>query len=434
MRTYADCLQYLDQTQIFGIKLGLENIKTVLAALGDPHKNVPSVLVAGSNGKGSVCAMLSSILSRHGYKTGLYTSPHLIRYEERIRIGGDRISEKDFCRNLARLRDVIEQLMESRRLESHPTHFELLTCLALLYFWESQVDIMVLEVGMGGRFDATNIVTPLLSVITNISFEHEKILGGTLSQIAFEKAGIIKAGVPVVCGTELPVPRKVIQGIARYRNSPCINVFGSENGFGATDSNPDIFTYCIGGEGYTFQPSLQGAHQGRNAAVAIAAAYQLDQGWKKLEKKKIIDAIETTLWEGRLEVLSQRPHILIDGAHNTAGAAALGKYIRTRFSEPVVLVFAVMSDKEIRGMAEILFPLAAKVMLTTLPLPRAAAPADILAAVPQFAARCEVESDLELCLQKAAALAGQKGVMVCAGSIFLAGAVKKYFSVPEKQD
>lgn len=431
MKTYADCLQYLDQTQNFGIKLGLENIRIVLKALQDPHKRIPSVLVAGSNGKGSVCAMLANVLTRHGFTTGVYTSPHLIRYEERIRIGTEPILEKDFCRYLSRLREVIEQLIKSRKLASFPTHFELLTCLALWYFQEKEVDIMVLEVGMGGRFDATNIVTPLLSIITTISIEHENILGGTLCQIAFEKAGIIKTGVPVICGTELPIPRKIIQGIAQFRDAFFRGVFDCEDCFAPPENQEDSFKYRIGNDIYCFTPSLRGNHQARNAAVTIAAAYQLNKDWKKLNKKKIINGIETTVWEGRLEVLSHRPYIVVDGAHNTAGAAALKEYIQTEISGPIVLVFTVMSDKKLRGLAETLFPLADKIMLMDFPLPRAASPAEIIAAAPEFFDRYEVAPNIACCMEKAVTAAGENGAVICAGSLYLAGEVKKYFSISE---
>jgi len=431
VKTYTDCLNYLGRTQNFGIKLGLENVKTVLKALQDPHKQVPAILVAGSNGKGSVCAMLTSVLDQHGYKTGLYTSPHLIRYEERIRIGSELISENDFCSYLSRLRDTIELLISRRQLASHPTHFEVLTCLALLYFQEQQADISVLEVGMGGRFDATNIVKPLLSVITNISFEHSKYLGDTLSQIAFEKAGIIKSGVPVICGIESQIPRKIIQGIAQFKNAPYLGVFDWNDCFARLDSREKDYQYSIDGDIYLYTPSLLGSHQGKNAAVVIAAAHRLSNDWKKLDKKKIVSGIESTVWEGRLEVISRRPYILVDGAHNPAGATALKEFIQTNISGPVILVFTAMSDKNIRGLVEILFPLADKIMLMKFPLERAASPQEILTCAPEFSDRIEVEPNIKHCIEKAVAASAGEEVIICTGSLFLAGEVKKYYSASE---
>ena len=195
---YAECRRYLQEVLGSGVKFGLDNVRTVLAALGNPHFAYPSVLVGGTNGKGSVCAMLAEVLSRHGFRVGLYTSPHLVLIEERVRIGGCPISRRDFCRLLSRLKELIPELIASGKLESPPTYFEILTILALQYLFEKKVDIAVLEVGMGGRLDATNVVTPLVSVITSVGLDHQEFLGRTLAEIAFEKAGIIKPWVPVV--------------------------------------------------------------------------------------------------------------------------------------------------------------------------------------------------------------------------------------------
>ena len=194
--TRAGCRAYLRDLQTFGIKLGLDSMRTVLDSFGNPHHAVPAVHVAGTNGKGSVCAMLAEILGGRGFKVGLYTSPHLVRVEERIRVGGRMIPERDFCRLAGTVKRRIERLLASGELEAHPTFFEVLTLIAFLYFRERGVDIAVLEVGMGGRFDATNVVTPLVSVLTSISRDHQEHLGRTVAEIAFEKAGIVKPGVP----------------------------------------------------------------------------------------------------------------------------------------------------------------------------------------------------------------------------------------------
>lgn len=224
---------YLDQLQRFGIKLGLENIRAVLASLGDPHRTFPSILVAGTNGKGSVCAMLARIMAEHRLRAGLYTSPHLVRIEERIKVGERKISQKDFCRRLGLIRKKIEGLMKRGILKSHPTFFEVLTTLALLHFAEERVDVAVLEVGMGGRFDATNVVDPLVSVITTVSKDHQEYLGTMIGQIAFEKAGIIKPGIPVVCGIEGGEAYRVIKKRARQVGAPFLGVFDEPGGFQA---------------------------------------------------------------------------------------------------------------------------------------------------------------------------------------------------------
>ena len=218
--TSSRCRAYLRDLQIFGIKLGLETMRIVLASFGDPHRAYPTVHVAGTNGKGSVCAMLAEILAASGLKAGLYTSPHLVRVEERIRVGGRMIPARDFLRLAGTVKARIDRLLASGELEAQPTFFEVLTLIAFLHFREAGVDIAVIETGMGGRFDATNVVLPLVSVITSISRDHQEHLGGTLARIAFEKAGIIKPGVPVVCGAESKTAARVIRVRWAYKSMP----------------------------------------------------------------------------------------------------------------------------------------------------------------------------------------------------------------------
>jgi len=429
---YRQCLNYLEQIQTLGIKFGLDNVRTILASLGNPHLSYPSVLVAGSNGKGSVCAMLTRILSLHGHKTGLYTSPHLIRYEERIRIGEDPIPAKAFSRVLTRLRSQIERLLGAGKLASPPTHFELLTCAALMYFDEERVDMAVLEVGMGGRFDATNVVTPVISVITTISEEHQRSLGESLAEIAFEKAGIIKPGTPVVCGAESEEAVHTIRERAAEREAPLIQVFGPGNSLAAASSFPkDGFRYMSSGEDYAFTPSLPGRHQGKNAAVALAAALELGRHWQPLSRKKILEGIATTRWEGRLELFLERPRVVLDGAHNQEGAEALQEFIRERLTPPVILVFATMQDKKIEDLARILFPLAERVVLTCFPYSRAASPEEIARRADRFRDQLELVPDPAEAVRRALHLAGERGAVVIAGSLFLVGEVKKLFPNPQ---
>lgn len=430
MKDYKECLEYLKRIQVFGVKLGLNNVQTLLAALDDPQKKYPSVVVAGSNGKGSVCAMLARIFSLHDYKAGLYTSPHLVRYEERIRVGEDQISRFDFCRLLSRLRLVVDELLASKKIASHPTHFEILTCLALLYFHEKNIDIAVLEVGMGGRFDATNVVIPKLAVITTISPEHQIFLGNTLKEIAAEKAGIIKSGIPVVCGVEKEEAYNVIRNKASASNSLFFGVFDQDGSFkqGKEEKN-HTYIYKVGEDVFPYSPSLLGVHQGKNAAVAIAAAVQLSRIWNKLNKAAIIRGIESTQWEGRLEIISRKPLILIDGAHNKESAEALQEYIKENIPSPIVIVFAVMRDKDIECLARILFPLARKVILTRFPYFRAASPEEIRQCASEFQDRILLEPDPKTAVQRAVETAGNEGSIIVTGSLFLVGEIKKRFKL-----
>lgn len=423
---YEQCLKYLEKIQNLGIKFGLDNVRTILSSFKNPHQKYPSVLVAGTNGKGSVCAMLTQILIHHDLRPGLFTSPHLVKPEERIRIGNRLIPSRDFCRILTVLKARIEELIASKKLRTPPTYFELLTCLALVYFEEQKADIAVLEVGMGGRFDATNVVKPCVSVITTISGEHQKFLGESLNQIAREKAGIVKPGVPVVCGVEEAGAYQTIKKRAEELKAPFYGVFNRKDSFSVRKTKTEYsFIYRSDEERYVFSPSLQGEHQGRNAAVAIAACEQLSTGWKRLEKDKIIEGIEETRWAGRLEVVSREPLVILDGAHNVEGALALKKYIEDSLPSPLIFLFAVMRDKEIEKIADILFPQAEKVILTRFPYFKAASPDDIETKTPGYQDRIIKEPDPRKALKLAVRRAGPDGCVVAAGSLFLVGEIKK---------
>jgi len=418
--------EYLNRLQFFGIKLGLENVKILLAALGSPEKRFPSVLIAGTNGKGSVAAMLSAALEAEGYRTGLYTSPHLVRVEERFKIGSRLISSRAFCGYLERVKGAIDGLMAEGELIYHPTFFEVLTSVAFLYFSESNVDIAVIEVGLGGRFDATNVLNPLFSVITTISLDHEKHLGHTLAEIAFEKAGIIKEKTTVVCGVRNRQAFQVIKKRALEMDAPFVRVFGPGKKLEFLKSHGKYrFSYSVAGEKYSFVPALAGRHQGHNAAVAISAGRILDREWRPLSKASMIRGISQARWEGRLETVSGDPLVILDGAHNEEGAASLARYIKDFIRRPVVLVFAAMKDKNIGKMSELLFPLAAAVVATRVPYKRSAEPAEIAAAVRDSHPDLVVESDTRKAVKIALQKSGRRLPVIIAGSLFLVGEVKR---------
>ncbi len=444
--TPSEGRDYLGHLQHFGVKLGLENIATLLLALGNPQNRFLSVHVAGTNGKGSVSAMLAGILRAHGLKAGLYTSPHLARVEERVRVDGKTIAPARFRGLVTRLKGVIDGLMAEGRLVYHPTYFEVLTALAFLQFAEREVDVAVLEVGMGGRFDATNVVRPLVSVITTIAKDHEEHLGATLEKIAFEKAGIVKPRVPTVCGVSGGPALRVIRRAARERRAPLVEVFGKGRAF-ETERVRDGYRFVYTGEKgrYAYTPGLAGRHQGANAAVAIATAEVLSRIWKPLDKRKVIGAVRETRWEGRLETIRRRPLVLLDGAHNPEGAEALAAHLKDVVRRPVVLVFAAMKDKDLRAMTRVLFPLSSAVVLTRVPYKRSATPEEVLAAAPPFEGPVLLEPDTRKAVELALSLSGKppgtrlgtwtKGTrprleraaspVVVAGSLFLVGEVKR---------
>jgi dihydrofolate synthase/folylpolyglutamate synthase len=426
-----ECKRYLEKIQNLGIKFGLDNIREILASFQNPHREYPSVLVAGSNGKGSVCAFLTRILSVHGFRAGLFTSPHLVEVEERIRIGEELITRMTFCRILTKLRNRIEELIAAKKLLNPPTYFEHLCCLAFLYFAEQRVDLAILEVGMGGRFDATNVVDPEVSVITTISPEHQKFLGDSLSQIALEKAGIIKPGVPVVSGVRDTEASATIKNRAKEVGAPFFYVFEGKNKFAKRKTNDErVFVFRMDKDVYTFKPSLLGEHQGRNAAIAIAASHVLDQRWKNLKKEKIIQGIESTRWEGRLESIPGEPQVLLDGAHNEEGAVILREYIKTHVSAPLVLVYAAMRDKKIARIADILFPLAKTILLTRFPYFRSSLPEEIREKVPAYEKKILCEPNARKAFRMAQELAGTEGIVLVAGSLFLVGEIKKIIRDP----
>jgi len=425
---YRQSLIYLDEIQKSGVKFGLDNVRTVLRSFGHPESKFPSIHVAGTNGKGSVCAMLSRILSESGFRVGLYTSPHLVHPEERFRIGDRLIPRPAFCRLLTRLKGRVDVLVRSGELASPPTHFEHLTCLAFLYFAEKKVDMAIIEVGLGGRFDATNVIQPLVSVITSIARDHTEFLGTTVGKIAYEKAGIIKPGVPVVCGIAGGEALKVVKRRAAEQWAPLIKVFEEDRDFQAVKGRKGYrFLFRKDGVEYRFRPALRGWHQGRNAAVAITTAGVLSRVWKNLPKAKIVSGIEKAEWEGRLEVFGRRPLVILDGAHNEDGAAAVAAYLRAFTPAPRILVFAVMKDKAIRKMARRLFPPARHIILTGIPYARAALPEDVRRRVPEFLGRMVLEPDAGKAFGNALAMAGKRGTVLITGSLFLVGEIKKRF-------
>lgn len=425
---FPQCLKYLEEVQKLGVKFGLDNVRTVLESLNRPHFDYPSILVAGTNGKGSVCAMITRILSLNGFRVGLFTSPHLVSVRERVRIGDTLISKKAFSHRLTFLKDKIEALIHTKKLPYHPTYFEILSLLAFLSFKREKVDIAVLEVGMGGRFDATNVVMPLVSVICTISPEHQKALGETSGQIAYEKSGIMRPNVPVVCGAEDPEALAVLQKRAEELGAPFTNVFDKKDSFQVHRGRPRRGFHLRTSKGaYSFSPSLLGDHQGKNAAIAIVAAEHLSLNWKNLSQSRILRGVETARWDGRLEHFSENPLVLLDGAHNEEGAQALKAYIRDSVSTPVILVFALMRDKKIEKIADVLFPLAEKVILTRFPYFRAAVPEEIQKRTKKYRNKVVLESDVFKAVQRAVREAGKQKIVVIAGSLFLVGEVKKMF-------
>jgi dihydrofolate synthase / folylpolyglutamate synthase len=418
-------------------KFDLAHMRVLLQALEHPEKRFPSVLIAGTNGKGSTAATLASILRASGLKTGLYTSPHLIRINERIRIDEEEIRDSDFAFLHGEVDRVAEQLVESGELPWHPSFFEMMTAIAFVYFAREQVDMAVLEVGMGGRLDATNVVDPRVSVITDISLDHQKFLGNTVGEIAREKAGIIRRGGAVVTLPQQPEANDVIGNTileldARAVNAvpyvPPVSSASSQYSVPSTQLGPVLYRYPLQvlGERILVETPLVGRHQLRNVALAIAAAVELsEQGFNGITANSIERGIRETRWPGRFQVIPARdgwPEIVIDVAHNPAGAWALRAALSERYEDcRLIFVFGALRDKAISEMAEILFPIAERVIATAPENPRAAAPDEIQAAAAQTGADVDTVEGVRNAVERAKSLAGGDVVMVITGSIYMVG-------------
>jgi dihydrofolate synthase / folylpolyglutamate synthase len=396
--TYADAIQFLQGLQVFGANFGLENMFQLAALAGRPQDGLRFIHVAGTNGKGSTCAMLESLYRTSGLRTGLFTSPHLVSFRERIQINRQLIPES----KIARLTAETQQLLKKFPSETHPTFFEVTTLIALKYFAEQKCDLVIWETGLGGRLDATNIVTPLASVITNIAFDHQQWLGDTLGKIAMEKAGIIKPGIPVISAANGLGTGEVIENIAREKKAPLVKV------------NPESRIQDPAS-------SLLGEHQKANAALALATVDVL-QKQIPVSEKQIQTGLQTVNWPGRLELVT-RPDgrkILLDGAHNADAArvlrVALEKYFAT---DKLVFIFGALADKQWPDICRTLAPLASEFFTVPVASVRTADAQELAAAFRSANPAAQVSA----CKNLAAALAATKDqpFIVVTGSLYLVG-------------
>jgi len=412
----------LERLQRHGIQPGLERMVRLVARLGHPERHFPAVHIAGTNGKGSTAAMVASVLQQAGFSVGLYTSPHLIDLSERMRVNASPISADDLDRLVRQVDEAVAQCGMTDAI----TFFEVTTAAAFLYFSEQAVDIAVIEVGLGGRFDATNVVMPAVCAITTIDFDHEAYLGKTLAAIAFEKAGILKKGVPTVVGA-LPATAAVeIEQRALEWSVPLVRL-GRE--ITVSGNRPERFTYR-GAVDREISCPLAGGHQIHNAAVAIGLIEQLQSAGWPIRESDLLDGIRATRWEGRLETLRATPRILLDGAHNPAGARALADALREVDPDRQgrhYLLFGAMQDKEIGAMLSPLFDWADEVILTRPDIARAADPAEMAPFLPPRLLRRLYPSARDAIAETTARL-GDSDTLLIAGSLFLVGEAKAHFA------
>jgi len=417
--SYQKSTAYLFGLQKFGIKLGLTNISTLLAILGNPHKEIPCIHVAGTNGKGSTSAILSSILSKAGYKVGLYTSPHLVSFTERIRINNHTIRKKDVCRLTGLLKTAAENI-------ENITFFEIVTAMALLHFKENQVDLSILEVGMGGRLDATNMVSPLISIITNISKEHEYYLGSTIMKIANEKAGIIKKRSVLITGA---TQSKVVS-LFKTRSAALKARFyqlGKDFTFNATPEG--CLNYCgIAQNLNGLKIGLLGEYQLTNAAMALAAAELLLEKGYQIGNTALRRGIAKVSWPGRCEIVSTAPLVVLDGAHNPVAMKNLTQSLLKYFSsKKLILILGVMEDKNIQGILREIIPFVHQVVLCKPAVDRAASTKMLAESIKDFNVTCHQIEDVKKATLQTLSTAHQKDVICITGSLFTVGEAREIF-------
>ncbi len=414
--SYKQCLQTMYGLRRFGIKLGLATIKKILKGLDNPQDTYACIHVAGTNGKGSVASALASILNFAGYKTGLYTSPHLVRFNERITINNRAIPNHDVVAAYSAVKKVHHGKRE-------PTFFEFSTAMALYEFGRQKVDWAVIETGMGGRLDATNIIKPALSIITNISIEHREYLGNTILQIAAEKAGIIKRRTPVVTGVRKKQAISVIDKVAGLKSAP---VYRLGKDFKVRRHSSGTFTYYgIDHIWRELKTGLPGNHQVQNAALALAACEILNQKKIDFPVKSIRTGLAEMQWPGRLEIVSRDPFILLDGAHNLTAARNLAKYLSSNLGhQDITLVIGMLDDKPYKAILRSLVPISSRVILTRPKIDRGLPTQTLKIATKDVSSEVTIIPTVEKAVRYAVTTAGPRDAVCIAGSLYVVGEAK----------
>ena len=405
----------------------LRRVDELLARIGDPHRKVRSVHIAGSKGKGSVAAMVAAVLTRSGYRTGLFTSPHLITFNERVRIDGEMIPDDAVADLTERLRPEVTAVNEAARY-GRLTTFELIAALGFLYFAEQKCDFQVIEVGLGGRLDATNVINPEVVAITSISLEHTDVLGNTLALIAGEKAGIIKPGITVVCAPQADEARAVFERTCRERQAKLVRA-GTDITWQPLRFDARGQTLRVKGRlgSYDVTVPLLGEYQLENTAVAVGTLEVLREKSDRITPESIISGLAGVTWPGRLQVLNQRPLVVVDGAHNPYSAGRLREALKRHFEfDKATLIIGTSADKDIGGIAAELAPLFGRVIVTRSIHPRALATAPLVAVFAGLGIRAEATDDISTALPLALAKAGPRDLVCVAGSLFVvAGAIEQ---------
>lgn len=418
-------------TQAAAAKFDLENITVLAERLVRPDRAYPSAHIAGTNGKGSTAAFLESILHHAGFRTGLNTSPHLERINERIRIDGEEIGDAAFAETLTRIQSLTEELLAAGKLRAHPTYFECVTAMAFEYFAQRRVEFAIFEVGLGGRLDATNIVTPAVSVITRIDFDHENFLGHSLQEIAGEKAGILKPSVPVIVAEQRPEAREIILARGAKLGCPLIETSTAfqienesmQNGFARAHVREIASGWSI-----DLAPSLRGRFQLQNTLNAVAAARLLQERGFRIPGEAIRQGIAATVWPGRLEKAQSRPDVYLDGAHNPSAARELAAFWDENFAgRKIYLLYGALRDKAVNEVAGVLFQHATEVIFTQPRTSRAISALRLAEIAAHHAAKSCVIAEAEQALDYALSKASPSDAVFITGSLYLVGQLRHYW-------
>ena len=424
--TYDEAMAYIHGTLKFGSKLGLHNIGILLELMDNPHKKMKYVHVAGTNGKGSTVTFISSILIESGYKVGIYTSPFIQRFSERIKINNVEIEMEELARITCFVKTKADIMLEQG--ENHPTEFEIVTAIAFQYFYEKHCDVIVLEVGLGGRFDSTNIIdTPDLAVITTISYDHMDRLGNTLQQIAFEKAGIIKPDGDIIIYQQTAEVEEVFRNACRDRSARLHMM---------DFSSLRIFKYDVGGQIFSYgsyeglEISLLGEHQVKNASVAVEAVEKLIEKGYSITRESIRNGFKKARWPGRLEVLKKDPVFLIDGAHNIEGARVLRSALDDYFpGKKLTFIMGVLSDRDYEAMAKTVIPGCLRVITVTPNSTRALSASELAITARHYCKSVYISDTIEAAILSSLEKASADDVICAFGSLYYIGAVREAFGL-----
>lgn len=421
---YVSALNYIHDTYKFGSKLGLDNITCLLEKLGNPQDDLKVIHVAGTNGKGSTVSFISKILESAGYKVGIFTSPYLERFNERIRINDDHIPDSDLGRITGIVKEKVEEMLSEGF--AHPTEFEIVTAIAFVYYKQANVDFVALEVGLGGRMDSTNVVKqPIITVITPVALDHTEFLGNTLYEVAGEKAGIMKDNVPCVIYPQQAEAMKRIEEVATERSAPLTIASFDSLSIRETTLEGTAFTY----RNKAYSIGLCGAHQVNNAVVAMTVVEQLvDRNLCKLTHPQLLNGLTSTKWGGRFEVMSRDPLIIIDGAHNLHGATGLDQALETYLKDKNLgAVIGILGDKSYEAIIDLLAPRFSKVVVTEPDNPRALPMEQLGRLIEGYDIDVTYDKDIISAVDKGLALKDVDGLIIF-GSLYMIGAVRTYLN------